>query len=706
MALRDENRFELREPIRSLLKTFRKLAKADACALYLISYEMDNQEKEEELRKRFDKAMFDAESKKDYEQWLKKANAESTENDTVLVYVNTNDEYVNTNDEDDIVMKYTKENVDNLTFKHIKLDDYLNKSKNMSRNTEYYDVLRFIGVSEDKKSRWKIEYKTRPDKYIVFNHQPLKNAGCIIGEGATCIAVRRGKPIYFDNRIKMLTHLSRINRVGDDLRREIHNQCQKMLALPLIDGNETKGVIRFDIYDQKRNFDEKFIEYYFSNLQENRVLFAFQDIIRSIIDDSTQDAEEKSYKKIYRGIELLDSLKSLEISVGNVEDEFDNLNYQVYTELLLHLFFVFKRHTYIGEDEIMKRVVYFADDLAKTIKLPNGLSFSEILKPFKRHEDLMLYESKQYRDHFMHQFHVFVVGYIILNHFKFDKIAESITKRLKTIHKYESIKITPANVLRIWVLAAFFHDICYLFERFETGIADFLKSMLNVNIPVRVDWSRILCKGFENSEVSNPKDSEGSKYASYLHNIILLFKSIDIKKRTNRIESFGAYIQAILEKNDHAIFSALYLIELYENLPDNQKDTITEVEFYLAALAIAIHNGIYKHLMMGEKFQLSFESFPLEFLLIYCDLVQEWGRTVKTNEGFDATNSPILEKLIINDKKVLCILFYPTSIHPSKEELKNYTKDIKAHLCSKCRFGVMYKFKNDNIALVVSLETY
>lgn len=692
MPIQDENRFELREPIRSLLKTYRKLAGADACALYLINYEMDVQEKESELFNRFDKNLFEGESKLYFDELLKLAKGSSDYKGIIIIYVNPKEE------ENDIANTYVKGNKDNLIFEYIKLDDYLKESKKKYNDIPPYDVLRFIGVCEDERCRWNIDYKNRPDKYIVFNHPPLKDAGCIVGEGATCLALRRGKPIYFNSRDIMLAHLSRINRERDDLRRNIHNKCQKLLALPLKQGNTTRGVIRFDIYNQNRNFKSTFVDNYYNNKEENPVLSTFGEAIIEMIDECTVDAEKRSYTNIYRGIQLLDALKSLNTKIAGSKDEFPE-NYRVYKELLLHLFFVFKRHTYIGEDEIMKRVKHFADDLGKAVGLSNSLSFGTSLELFKSHEDLMLYETSQYRDHFMHQFHVFVVGYIILNHIGFDNIAVTIKKRLKTpIHKYENIDIKAINVLRIWVLTAFFHDICYLFEEFEDGIATFLEKMLKMKIPIKVDWASILYNVTDNDKDYSYKNSEGSKYAKYIQNMILLFKSMDKKERTNRIESFGTFIQAILGKNDHAVLSALYLIDQYESLHGDQKNHVKEVEFYLAALAISIHNGIYKYLMMGQEYQLSFESFPLEFLLIYCDLIQEWGRTKRTKAKiFSSKDSPILEKLdIMGNEEVSCTLKYNNDDHPSRCELQNYADVIKTRLRSKIRFKVKYMFQNEN----------
>lgn len=72
MTNKQANRFELREPIRSLLNTYRKLAGADACALYLImGDEMDDLEKKQELIKRFDKGNFTTESKNEFEGYGK-----------------------------------------------------------------------------------------------------------------------------------------------------------------------------------------------------------------------------------------------------------------------------------------------------------------------------------------------------------------------------------------------------------------------------------------------------------------------------------------------------------------------------------------------------------------------------------------------------------------------------------------------------------
>ena len=111
---------------------------------------------------------------------------------------------------------------------------------------------------------------------------------------------------------------------------------------------------------------------------------------------------------------------------------------------------------------------------------------------------------------------------------------------------------------------------------------------------------------------------------------------------------------------------------------------------------------------MGNCFEISFESFPLEFLLVYCDLIQEWGRTKKTTEGkYDSKNSPKLERLEIINEKVLCTLNYdPTVNHPAKDILNNYVNKIKQNFISEISFEVKYKFPNEEDLDVRTCQKY
>lgn len=621
-----ENRFELREPLRSFLTSIKSYSSADACVFYLVSNkEMDIDEKEDEFKKKFPNG----------------------------IELNNCD---------------------------IKVND-----------TSRYKVLKFIGVDDIKEKNgvkgnlWKFDYKYRPNKYIMLdciNQQPIPGEG-ITGMTARCKNIFCGDEKWINEHIaRKIAHGS---TAQDDTARQVHPPCKRLIAIPILDEQKnTLGVIRLDIYDESKEFSEDFKKLTEEKLHSD--LHKFINILcRTLVQISNRDAEAKSYKALYKGEKLLEGIKIAEKNCRiNDDDVF---------ELLRHLFFVFQRHTYIGFDDIIKRVLYFIEDLCSTTILPYFPIIKKDLEAFRDHENLLLYDIEQYRDHFMHQFHIFVLGYIILNFIGIDKITEQINKKLSRTLKYKDIIISSTNVLRAWVLISFFHDITYIIQEYNTGIREFLGNQLKVDFPIYINWNHILSDRFG--------------YANHLKNLCDIFTSTEEQTLTNQQELLGRYFQSIEFNQDHGVFSSLLLMEqLIPHIENelqigkiNEHDAkLAEVEIYLAALAISIHNPyIFIPLKEGVNPKLSFESFPLEFLLVYCDTAQEWGRKKRINgsvfDGPILKGIDLIESPSSSQKTIICNLKYTTS-PPPEDKIKKIVGEKTGSFYSRNHlFLIKYEFE-------------
>ena len=100
---------------------------------------------------------------------------------------------------------------------------------------------------------------------------------------------------------------------------------------------------------------------------------------------------------------------------------------------------------------------------------------------------------------------------------------------------------------------------------------------------------------------------------------------IDFTKRTQLIPPveetvFREWIQCEVGSKDHGVLAALILISSHP--PGMEKI------FYPSALAIALHKNLGPKVATAGEF--NYSTFPLFFLLIYCDIVQEWGRKDET----------------------------------------------------------------------------
>ena len=408
------------------MHSLRNIFNADACALYLISDNMDIDEKKEEFVRRF----------KDCPK---------------------------NNSKDGLDIK-------NASGKAMIADDHME-----------YDILKFIGVDDYYKddkgfaaNHWSYDYKNRPHKYIV-----IKKCDCtyIYGEGITGLTARSKKMQHLiGNKIDRCP-----SRSGEeDTERNIHPKCVELISIPIINkdidtGEEfIRGVVRLDVYDVPGR-DEKRLKYdsYFGkkNGGIKELNSIINDLSLQLEKISSKDAEEKSYNKLFQGIEIIKAIKTIGEIIGssekksnsdvasvNVDDEKDrekdynglpdvDRNKEIY-DLTRHLFFVFQRYTYIGYDEIMERVLYYIKDVFDCLNMSDYYKITEerLLK-FRDHEQLMLYSTDKYRDHFMHQFHVFVLGYIFLNFIGIDVVKDRINNRLEKTLSYDKVKIDEEGLI-------------------------------------------------------------------------------------------------------------------------------------------------------------------------------------------------------------------------------------------------------------------
>lgn len=599
------NRFELREPLRSFLKSLRDFSGSDACALYLIEDDMDDKEKFDNLEKRY---------------------------------------------------RGTKE----------------------AKETKF-KILKFIGVADDKPNGdafWKFDYDRRPDKYVVFTERAKEEF--IAGEGITGMTARRGQCFHFtESQIEQHPARSGNREVRqDDTARRIHAKCKSLVTIPIFNDDKIFGVIRFDLYE-KDTFARSFLEYIKKECKKARTPFFLNSITHLLINQSTLEAKDKSYRKLYKGTSLLDSLKTLSESSKIDKDSREIL------ELVTHLFYVFQRHTYIGHDEIMKRVLYFTSDLGTKLSLT--LPFSELLDKFKDQEKLMLYDIDNYRDHFMHQFHVFVLGFVIINQIGVDYFVDKLNSRRTQISGFKDTDklIDQKCVFRMWAIIAFFHDICYLFQEYKTGIEHFIKEILKKDVSVSFDWSNTLSD-----------QSGGSNYSAHLEKMSRFF--VSLQGETNNHKLLTNYYEAILRHQDHGVFSALYALDYLLSI-NKTSSTAWEFEAYLSALSISMHNScVFSGLGEGEEFEISFEAFPLEFLLVYCDTLAEWGRDKKI-EG-SSRKCPKLESFIFDQRKkeFIGVLNYDEWPHVTRQFIDDKIKKIKhVFKSSDYKFRIRCKVSGD-----------
>ncbi|MCJ7656032.1 MAG: hypothetical protein MUO97_12190 [Dehalococcoidia bacterium] len=244
-------------------------------------------------------------------------------------------------------------------------------------------------------------------------------------------------------------------------------------------------------------------------------------------------------------------------------------------------------------------------DLAseKYFDLPH--KFTSYVEDYERREGA-LQSIADYRDHFIHPFHVFCLGYRILNRWILGKSSEEIGKIPLSLTELED----PDYNLKVWFVASIYHDVGFPLEKLEILIQDFFKVTAGREMKSQFDWSPVLVAG---------------NNIGHIHRLAELFGKKSGNKHETDINFERWFYKRLLEDHDHGALTALMLLN--QDWGKRDKYDIADE----AALAIALHSYRYntkeesKDINLG---QLKVEDLPLAFFLSFCDSAQEWGRKV------------------------------------------------------------------------------
>ena len=226
----------------------------------------------------------------------------------------------------------------------------------------------------------------------------------------------------------------------------------------------------------------------------------------------------------------------------------------------------------------------------------------EVFEGFQQFEKL-LFQSPEYRGHYVHQFDVFLLGHYILN--KMLKECDRISQKLRVSN----------NPNFTWMLASTFHDMGYPIEQIENWFSHFLRMFLKVDVPFQIDIEKILSQSFYD-------------YLGYLSewHYAMRTGTIAVSGRSiGRDWKFHEKLQTSLRRKDHGVISSLLLmhslltqekISLYRNW----FVSIFPYEILPACHAISVHN------LGFEDFKIGLSTYPYAFLLTLCDVLQDWRR--------------------------------------------------------------------------------
>jgi len=301
-----------------------------------------------------------------------------------------------------------------------------------------------------------------------------------------------------------------------------------------------------------------------------------------------------------------------------------SLNYIVYHKKIQD--FIKNGENY---EDIASEILHSLDMI---YKIKSGSSFKiPLLKNFKDYEKL-LFNLPKYRDHFIHQFQVFLVGSVII-----DKMYE-ISKEQKidnfADYFFKSLCILEVNTPMCddaWLITSTIHDLAYPIEKSDDLINEFFKTFTGIDEKIvdKIHLEKIIVDGGYGRLIDELCDL----YAWHESGQdCWAFKPDNMTSSLVNRHFKNKFYQTLLNERDHGILSALILLQGSE-MDDNKQVPI----IFSSALAIALHNKLSKNM----KEIIWFEEKPLAFLLNYCDLIQEWGRSEKDSHsepsitGFD-----------------------------------------------------------------------
>lgn len=283
-----------------------------------------------------------------------------------------------------------------------------------------------------------------------------------------------------------------------------------------------------------------------------------------------------------------------------------------------------------------------------------GLHYTDFLEKFEPclQSIFPLPEEKDgytYRDHYVHQFQVFLLGLIIMD------------------TCYSSFKMY-SNPELSWLIASSLHDTAYPIEEYDEWTKEFFKMLFSAKEKKKKDTKNILMLELKNSFVDDDLLSCMGYIICNLCSSLLTKEGLKANWLADKSELVKYFYNETTAKRSHGIVESISFLRtiLFLTTTKSQKnkkqvekieqilgkrfqDAFDEI-FVCSAQAIALHDiqkwpdafkqacqksGAPEHSSWENESDicLEFELDPLSFLLIFCDTVQEWGRPAKSKSS-------------------------------------------------------------------------
>ena len=244
----------------------------------------------------------------------------------------------------------------------------------------------------------------------------------------------------------------------------------------------------------------------------------------------------------------------------------------------------------------------------------------------ERFEGLLKQLVPGYRDHFLHQYQDFLLGTYII-----DGLFEN-----GFLPKNKS-----EDYSRSWLLASTFHDFSYCIQQYDKWSTEFFKEMFRITEPLgSLELKRHY---FENSFLSS---------IEYILDELEKGLEIPQGERVDKLNNLRHFFyHQMTDRRNHAVISCLTLFKRFEEYRERNDEEFRNV-FLPAGLAVILHDAEIWQTLNGLKVisetqedkwvsnvreaqplkSLIFKEYPLTFILLLCDNIQDWGRPFKDRE--------------------------------------------------------------------------
>ncbi len=318
------------------------------------------------------------------------------------------------------------------------------------------------------------------------------------------------------------------------------------------------------------------------------------------------------------------------------------------------------------------------------------LSLTQTASSFDFYEEFesILKLDREYRDHFLHQFQVFLLGTIII---------DGIYHKFQNSYKKPFVHLDKNSVFKSWLITSTFHDFAYPLERYTKWNDELFERLLNIKkSPTEIGFEKITT------------EKKFLEYLDQIDNLLSCYKTSESnwccrKPHTTNEDLRRFLLNKIVHERNHGVLSSLALLKKSES--EQISDETLSTEIYPAAVAIAIHDeGIWQPFRgkrpswrersceWEEEFSkcnylnhLDFSNQPLSFLLIFCDTAQEFGRPKFPYLKDASAPKSLFEDMSVDKDKVRIIISVETTKAFQKKE-KELNETIDFLKCSGIEF--------------------